>query len=245
MDVTCQNEFVRIEDDQYAQGRSIFTNGRIQDIPLVSLVLHINKTFIDKSCSFNMLKTTILIGMFSLQDFHHAWERIDIQSVMRSFSWIGDLGDISIGFTLSYFLSFFSELGDKIFFYCCSFWHCINPSVVVFIGTFSALAVMTVVSVFLGRIFHYVDGIIPFSEIELPLDDLAMISLLVYFRVSTLLDASSSDKTKASEEEEEAELGIVGMSGDGVGILEAANIVIELEYGRFHILVWLRFGCWT
>jgi len=87
---------------------------------------------------------------------------------------------------------------------------------------------MTVISVFLGRTFHYVDGILPFrlGETELPLDDLAAVALLVYFGVSTLLDASSSDQTKTSGEQEEAELAIAGLSGDGAGILAAANTVI-------------------
>lgn len=227
MDGTCQSESVRIQDDQCALGWPLLTNGRIQDIPPVSSVLRITKTFIDKSCSFNMLKTAILTGIFSLQDSHHAWASTDIQSAVRSFSWLGDFGDISTGFTSAFLLIFFSELGDKTFFIA-ALLASRKSSAAVFIGTFSALAVMTVISVFLGRTFHYVDGILPFrlGETELPLDDLAAVALLVYFGVSTLLDASSSDQTKTSGEQEEAELAIAGLSGDGAGILAAANTVI-------------------
>lgn len=227
MDVTCQNESDRIQDD-HALGRPLLTNGRIQDILPVSSVLHITKTFFNKSYSFNMLKTAILTGIFSLQDSHHAMAGTDIGSVVRSFSWLGDFGDISTGFTSAFLLIFFSELGDKTFFIA-ALLASRKSSTAVFIGTFSALAVMTVISVFLGRTFHYVDGILPFrlGETELPLDDLAAVGLLVYFGVSTLLDASSSDQTKASDEQEEAELAIAGLSGDGAGILAAANTVIS------------------
>jgi hypothetical protein len=38
---------------------------------------------------------------------------------------------------------------------------------------------------------------------ELPLDDLAAVVLLVYFGVSTLLEASSMDGSKAEEEQQE------------------------------------------
>jgi len=139
-----------------------------------------------------------------LQDSHHAWASTDIQSAVRSFSWLGDFGDISTGFTSAFLLIFFSELGDKTFFIA-ALLASRKSSAAVFIGTFSALAVMTVISVFLGRTFHYVDGILPFrlGETELPLDDLAAVALLVYFGVSTLLDASSSDQTKTSGEQEE------------------------------------------
>lgn len=205
IDVTCQNGSVRIEDDQYALGIPPLTNGRNQDILPVSSVIHITKTFIEKSCSFSMLKTAILTGIFSLQDSHHALASTDIQSVVRSFNWLGDFGDISTGFTSAFLLIFFSELGDKTFFIA-ALLASRKSSAAVFLGTFGALAVMTVISVFLGRTFHYVDGILPFrlGETELPLDDLAAVVLLVYFGVSTLLDASSSDQTKTSEEKEES-----------------------------------------
>jgi len=227
IDVTCQNESVRIEDDQYPLGIPPLTNGRNQDILPVSYVIHITKTFNEKSCSFSMLKTAILTGIFSLQDSHHALASTDIQSVVRSFNWLGDFGDISTGFTSAFLLIFFSEIGDKTFFIA-ALLASRKSSAAVFLGTFGALAVMTVISVFLGRTFHYVDGILPFrlGETELPLDDLAAVGLLVYFGVSTLLDASSSDQTKTSEEQEEAELAISGLSGDGAGILAAANTVI-------------------
>ncbi|KAI7999262.1 hypothetical protein LOK49_LG09G01738, partial [Camellia lanceoleosa] len=58
-----------------------------------------------------------------------------------------------------------------------------NSSAVVFIGTFGALA---------------------FGDTDLPVDDIAAVCLLVYFGVSTLLDANSGDGLKAEEEQKVA-----------------------------------------
>ncbi|KHN25664.1 GDT1-like protein 1, chloroplastic [Glycine soja] len=144
----------------------------------------------------------------------------------------GDIGDLSTGFASAL-------LAAR------------NSAGVVFIGTFGALAAMTLISVVLGRTFHYVDEILPFScsmtwsywksenrsdhsshvalhrfgETDLPIDDIAAVCLLVYFGVSTLLDASSSDGQKSDEEQKEAELAVSEFSGNGAGILSAASTV--------------------
>ncbi|CAI0414756.1 unnamed protein product [Linum tenue] len=88
---------------------------------------------------------------------------------------------------------------------------------------------MTVISVVLGRTFHYVDEILPFSfgGTDLPIDDIAAVCLLVYFGVSTLVDASSSDSLKSEDEQKEAELAVSEFSGSGAGILSAANTIIS------------------
>lgn len=125
-------------------------------------------------------------------------------------------------------LIFFSELGDKTFFIA-ALLAARNSSVVVFLGTFGALGVMTIISVVLGRTFHYVDEILPFrfGDSDLPLDDIAAVLLLVYFGVSTLLDAASGDGMKADEEQKEAELAVSDFSGDGAGILAAASTIVS------------------
>ncbi|XP_022864585.1 protein PAM71, chloroplastic-like [Olea europaea var. sylvestris] len=67
---------------------------------------------------------------------------------------------------------------------------------------------MTIISVFLGRTFHFVDGILPFrfGGADLPVDDLAAVCLLVYFGISSLIEASSGDGLKAGEEQKEVNL---------------------------------------
>ncbi|KAH0974928.1 hypothetical protein GBA52_016827 [Prunus armeniaca] len=129
---------------------------------------------------------------------------------------------------LAFLLIFFSELGDKTFFIA-ALLAARNSAPVVFIGTFGALAAMTIISVVLGRTFHYVDEILPFrfGETDLPIDDIAAVLLLVYFGVSTLRDATSSDGLKAEDEQREAELAVSKFSGNGAGILAAASTVIS------------------
>ncbi|EPS61488.1 hypothetical protein M569_13309, partial [Genlisea aurea] len=123
----------------------------------------------------------------------------------------------------AFLLIFFSELGDKTFFIA-ALLAARNSAAVTFIGTFGALSFMTFISVVLGRTFHYVDEILPFKfGTGLPIDDLAAVCLLVYFGVSSLVDASSSDNRKADEEQKEAEVAVSEVSGSGAGILAAAN----------------------
>ncbi|KAM3329408.1 hypothetical protein ACQJBY_026464 [Aegilops geniculata] len=120
---------------------------------------------------------------------------------------LGDLGDISTGFASAFLLIFFSELGDRTFFIA-ALLAARNSGGVIFLGTFGALAVMTVISVVLGRAFHYVDGVLPFSfgGTDFPIDDILAVCLLVYYGVTTLLDAASGDGEKMNEEQEEVEL---------------------------------------
>ncbi|CAI0444672.1 unnamed protein product [Linum tenue] len=49
----------------------------------------------------------------------------------------------------------------------------------------------------------------------------------VYFGISTLIDASSSDSPKAEDEQKEAELAVSEFSGNGAGILSAANTIVS------------------
>ncbi|XP_040988157.1 protein PAM71, chloroplastic isoform X2 [Juglans microcarpa x Juglans regia] len=150
----------------------------------------------------------------------------DVASGLQSIPYLGDVGDISTGFASAFLLIFFSELGDKTFFIA-ALLAARNSASVVFVGTFGALAAMTIVSVILGRTFHYVDEILPFrfGETDLPIDDIAAVFLLVYFGVSTLLDATSSDGLKAEDEQKEAELAVSKFSGNGAGILSSLNTI--------------------
>uniref|UniRef100_A0A0E0JFQ0 GDT1 family protein n=1 Tax=Oryza punctata TaxID=4537 RepID=A0A0E0JFQ0_ORYPU len=139
---------------------------------------------------------------------------------------LGDLGDISTGFASAFLLIFFSELGDRTFFIA-ALLAARNSGAIIFLGTFGALAVMTIISVVLGRAFHYVDGIIPFSfgGTDFPVDDFLAACLLVYYGVTTLLDAASGDEEKMNEEQEEAELAVSKFLGNGAGIISVASTI--------------------
>ncbi|KAF5753385.1 putative Gdt1 family protein [Helianthus annuus] len=174
------------------------------------------------------LKFMLFFGILTFQDAENALASSDAASVMQFSSFFGDLDDLSTGFASAFLLIFFSELGDKTFFIA-ALLAARNSAAVVFLGTFGALGVMTVISVVLGRTFHYVDEILPFrfGDMDLPIDDIAAALLLVYFGVSTLLDASSDDGLKAEEEQKEAEIAVSEVSGDGAGILAAASTIIS------------------
>ncbi|KHN35056.1 GDT1-like protein 1, chloroplastic [Glycine soja] len=97
----------------------------------------------------------------------------------------------------AFLLIFFSELGDKTFFIA-ALLAARNSAGVVFIGTFGALAAMTLISVVLGRTFHYVDEILPFR--------CTLGSLPCWMP-------------------HPAELAVSDFSGNGAGILSAASTV--------------------
>ncbi|KAF9586906.1 hypothetical protein IFM89_039883 [Coptis chinensis] len=161
--------------------------------------------------SHTLLKFPMLIGLFTLLDSHQAMAGLEFTSGLPSLPYFGDLGDISTGFASVRKTSLVWRDGES---------HVLqeqrshhipallaarNSGTVIFIGTFSALAAMTIISVVLGRTFHYVDDILPFrfGESDLPVDDIAAVCLLIYFGVSTLIEAASGDGLKAEEEQKE------------------------------------------
>ncbi|MED6203559.1 Protein pam71, chloroplastic [Stylosanthes scabra] len=176
----------------------------------------------DHGLSKGLLKFLLLFGFLALGDSNPAFAASDALPFFQ------DFGDLTTGFASAFLLIFFSELGDKTFFIA-ALLAARNSGVVVFIGTFGALAAMTLISVVLGRTFHYVDEILPFrfGETDLPVDDIAAVCLLLYFGVSTLVDASLSDGQKSDDEQKEAELAVSEFSGNGAGMLAAAGTVVS------------------
>ncbi|TVU22924.1 hypothetical protein EJB05_32645 [Eragrostis curvula] len=162
----------------------------------------------DASCG---LAFATVAGLLMLQGSQKALAATQIAGLQPA-DVLGELGDISTGdrtFFIAALLAARSSAG------------------VIFLGTFGALAVMTVISVVLGRAFHYVDGIIPFSfgGTDFPIDDVAAAGLLIYYGVTTLLDAASGDGEKMNEEQEEAELAVSKFSGNGAGVMSAASTI--------------------
>ncbi|KAI4963106.1 hypothetical protein ZWY2020_019700 [Hordeum vulgare] len=76
-----------------------------------------------------------------------------------------------------------------------------------------------IISVVLGRAFHYVDGF----YVQISIDDILAVCLLVYYGVTTLLDAASGDGEKMNEEQEEAEIAVSKFSGNGAGLVSVAS----------------------
>ncbi|KAM3329405.1 hypothetical protein ACQJBY_026464 [Aegilops geniculata] len=163
-------------------------------------------------------------GVLMIQGSQQALAGTQFMGLQPPADLLGDLGDISTGFASAFLLIFFSELGDRTFFIA-ALLAARNSGGVIFLGTFGALAVMTVISVVLGRAFHYVDGVLPFSfgGTDFPIDDILAVCLLVYYGVTTLLDAASGDGEKMNEEQEEAELAVSKFSGNGAGLVSVAS----------------------
>ncbi|XP_020530637.1 GDT1-like protein 1, chloroplastic isoform X2 [Amborella trichopoda] len=185
------------------------------------------------------MKFAMLFGFSTLQYSPYAMATLQFASGLQSIPYIGDFSDVTTGFTSAFLLIFFSELGDKTFFIA-ALLAARNSAAIVFVGTFGALAAMTIISVFLGRTFHYIDGILPFrlGETELPIDDILAVCLLVYFGFSTLREAISSDSMKTKDEQEEAELAVSEFSRDGAGIVAAANTA----FGTFFLVFVAEWG---
>ncbi|CAG9464439.1 unnamed protein product [Pedinophyceae sp. YPF-701] len=120
-----------------------------------------------------------------------------------SFELPGIVGDDPVreGFVSGLLLILFAELGDKTFFLALLLALQADKRGV-FLGTFGALAVMTVISVGLGVALHSFDDLLP--QTGIPFDDVLAIALLVWFGVQTLSGAGDFT-AKAGEEREEAE----------------------------------------
>jgi putative Ca2+/H+ antiporter (TMEM165/GDT1 family) len=136
---------------------------------------------------------------------------------------------VTEGFVQGLLLIFFSELGDKTFFLALLLASS-RPRIIVFAGTFGALAAMTVISVTLGQLLHQLDES-PLFKSNVPWDDVLAVVLLVTFGVQTILNAKNADET-AAEEKEEAEEEVSAMTASGAAlVLSTFALVFAAEWG--------------
>jgi len=139
------------------------------------------------------------------------------------------------GFVQSFLLIFISEIGDKTFFIA-GLLAAKYGKLTSFIGSISALAVMTIISTLIGQIFHAV----PSSLAQgVPFDDYIAIAAFSYFGLKTLYDSSqlaANDNTGLEEEKEEAEKSIAenfkkNRSGLFALLLQIFSLVFAAEIG--------------
>lgn len=112
------------------------------------------------------------------------------------------------GFYQAFSLVFVSEIGDKTFFIA-GLLAAKFSKVISFVGSMGALAVMTVISVLIGQIFH----VVPSGIAEgIPLDDVAAVLAFAFFGFKTLKEALDMEEgTSVMDEEfEEAEEAVEG-----------------------------------
>ena len=108
----------------------------------------------------------------------------------------------SSGLLQSFLLIFVSEIGDKTFFIA-GLLAAKYSRLVSFVGSMGALAVMTVISVIIGQLFHSVP---PGLTKGVPYDDYIAVAAFAYFGAKTLYEAITSEEGELSGlEEEEAE----------------------------------------
>lgn len=113
------------------------------------------------------------------------------------------------GFYQAFSLVFVSEIGDKTFFIAGLLAMKAGKLVSLF-GSIGALAVMTIISVLIGQVFHAVP---PGISQGIPLDDIAAVMAFAFFGLKTLKDASEiqeGDESGIVEEYAVAEEAVEG-----------------------------------
>lgn len=105
------------------------------------------------------------------------------------------------GFYQAFSLVFVSEIGDKTFFIA-GLLAMKAGRFVSLVGSVGALAVMTIISVLIGQIFHAVP---PGISQGIPLDDIAAVLAFTFFGLKTLKDASEIEEGGESGMDEEYE----------------------------------------
>lgn len=103
------------------------------------------------------------------------------------------------GFYQAFSLVFVSEIGDKTFFIAGILAAKLGRFISL-VGAVGALAVMTIISVLIGQIFHAVP---PGISQGIPLDDVAAVLAFAFFGVKTLKEASEIDPEGGSGMDEE------------------------------------------
>jgi putative Ca2+/H+ antiporter (TMEM165/GDT1 family) len=107
------------------------------------------------------------------------------------------------GFYQAFSLVFVSEIGDKTFFIA-GLLAAKFSKLISFVGSMGALAVMTIISVLIGQIFH----VIPSGIAEgIPLDDVAAVLAFTFFGFKTLKEALDMEEGTSVMDEEFEEAG--------------------------------------
>ncbi|KAH9650302.1 protein PAM71-like [Citrus sinensis] len=134
------------------------------------------------------------------------------------------------GFTAAFSLIFVSEIGDKTFFIA-ALLAMQYEKVLVLLGSMAALALMTVLSVVIGIIFHSVPSQF---QTTLPIGEYAAVTLLMFFGLKSIKDAWDLPSKEVK-------------SGDKNGreldeLAEAEELVKEKEWGDRSMLATIALG---
>jgi len=136
---------------------------------------------------FNIAKSTALVAALALAIPSSALASSATDVISASTTYMDKLSET--GFYQAFSLVFVSEIGDKTFFIA-GLLAMKAGRLVSLIGSIGALAVMTIISVVIGQLFHVVP---PGLTQGLPLDDIAAVIAFAFFGLKTLKEASEID----------------------------------------------------
>jgi hypothetical protein len=136
---------------------------------------------------FNIAKSTALVAALALAIPSSALASSATDVISASTTYMDKLSET--GFYQAFSLVFVSEIGDKTFFIA-GLLAMKAGRLVSLIGSIGALAVMTIISVVIGQLFHVVP---PGLTQGLPLDDIAAVLAFAFFGLKTLKEASEID----------------------------------------------------
>jgi len=145
-----------------------------------------------------------LVGLAAFPGTSHAF---DVASISGGASAVAAstneflAGFAETGFYQAFSLVFLSEIGDKTFFIA-GLLAMKTSRLISFIGSVGALAVMTVISVVIGQVFHAVPSGLANG---IPLDDVAAVLAFAFFGIKTLKEALALDGGSSAMDEELAE----------------------------------------
>ena len=149
-----------------------------------------------------------------------------------SLATVGQVGDSA--FVQATSLIFVSEIGDKTFFIA-TLLAARASRLLTFAGCAGALALMTVISVAIGQIFHAVPAELVGG---LPLDDYVAVASFIFFGIKSITDALAIEEGGPSgidEEREEAEKTLQETGADRKGgwplVGEAFTLTVAAEIG--------------
>ena len=152
------------------------------------------------------------------------------------------------GFTAAFALIFVSELGDKTFFIAALLAMRLGRATVL-AGATSALGLMSVVSVAIGRIFQQIPNALTTS---VPIGEYLAVALLLFFGVRTLKEAletpepdeeeESGELADAAEAVSKSEAESKGGSGFLAAFWETFSLVFIAEWGDRSMLATIALG---
>lgn len=177
--------------------------------PILEQPMSVKNSFlggtVTKTAATVMATTAVaLVGMAAYPGVSHA---LDLASISGGAAAVAGstneylAGFAETGFYQAFTLVFLSELGDKTFFIA-GLLAMKTSRLISFVGSVGALAVMTVISVVIGQIFHAVPSGLANG---IPLDDVAAVLAFAFFGLKTLKEALAMDSGSSAMDEELAE----------------------------------------